>query len=137
MHTFAMQSSIRPGEFVRNWTQIAGLDGSATALAPDRRHLARPCWRFLVQNAPRAAPFPTLLPGARGLDSSRYEGCRDSGAFFVVLRAERASARAVGFACSECVRPDGPAHHGGHAAVQAVLPRRGGATPPAPDFVPE
>jgi hypothetical protein len=40
MHTFVGESSIRPEEFVENWTQIAGKEGSATTLAPERHGFA-------------------------------------------------------------------------------------------------
>jgi hypothetical protein len=39
MHTFVGENSMRPEEFVENWTQIAGKDGSAMGLALERHGL--------------------------------------------------------------------------------------------------
>jgi len=46
MHTFAVESSIRPEEFVRNWTQIARKDGPARRLARERHGFAREIVRY-------------------------------------------------------------------------------------------
>ena len=74
---------------------------------------------------------------SRSINSDGHEGCRYPGAVSVVLRGARAQAHALRIARAELLRPDGPAHDGRHAAVQALLPRRGDPAREAADELPE
>ena len=101
MHTFGTQSCKRPAASARNWTEIAD---------------------DVALQAPHA---PELA--ARRLDSKPMKAAEIRERFLSFFEKNEPSARAVCVARSEQLRPVRSAHHGGHAAVQAVLPRRGGA----------
>ena len=76
------------------------------------------------------------VPGAL-LDSNVHEGGRDPRAIPVVLRGAGICACPRRRSCRPCLRPVRAAHHRRHAAVQALLPRRGGAAHAPADLLPE
>src|SRR4051812_32967169 len=87
--------------------------------------------------APRpGGPWSGGLPGAASRLTSR-EGGRDPREVPLLLRRAGPCPRALGVAGAADVRPVRAAHHRGHAAVQALLPRGADPSGAATHLVPE